>query len=497
MQKPSPFLNVVVRRSARARQRRAPRPPESPPPPSPRGGVVRALPAFLKSREAIPDSRLGFGEDEPQRFRQERRAPSFYLIRQSDGRAAALENSAPQNPRWLSEHCAKQAARRTTASSRSTSISVPSAPRTRRMKFEPTHVGCYGSLKGFVPRRDSLKVSAQRPRGIGILLKREDRSVAYNPLFADAPLALSDEFDQVPQFGRGRQLRFDPGQGVGNGQPLAEENFISLLQRSLHLLRNSVPVQSDLVYGSGLGGVTVGQHEWRHVLDHFRAAANDRHFSDATELMHRGQAADHGIIFDDDMARQGGDVGHDHVIAQGDIVRDVGIGQDVIGRTHSRHLALARGAMDRYMFAERVVVANFGVSRSSLPFQVLCFQPETGERKYFVPPAEGRVSFHDDMRVQPATRTQYDTLADNAIRSNLAVIADYRLGMNDGGRMDHIHLSIRQDEGDFGLTDHLAVDGTDTLGFADFPPGIGQLDVDHKGVTRALRFAPLYILGGH
>ena len=155
--------------------------------------------------------------------------------------------------------------------------------------------------------------------------------------------------------------------------------------------------------------------------------------------MHGRQSADHNVIFDGDVTGQSCDVGHDDLIAQGDVVRDVAIGEDIIARTHSCDLTVARGAVDRYIFAEGVVVADFRAGRSPLPFQVLCFQPKTGEGKYLVPPPEGGVSVNDHVGMQPATGTQRDMFADDAIRSDLTVIADSRLGMNDRGRMDQGH----------------------------------------------------------
>src|SRR6266542_5633510 len=107
--------------------------------------------------------------------------------------------------------------------------------------------------------------------------------------FADTPLAIANELDQVPQFRRRRQFRFDLCHRVGNRQTLATQNFVGLLQSALHLLRHPVTVQADLVDRARLGGVPVGQHEGRHILHDFRTRSEDRHFPDAAKLVYRGQ----------------------------------------------------------------------------------------------------------------------------------------------------------------------------------------------------------------
>jgi len=45
-------------------------------------------------------------------------------------------------------------------------------------------------------------------------------------LFADAAFALADEGDEVFEFGKGRKVGFDLGEGVGDGEFFAEEDFV-------------------------------------------------------------------------------------------------------------------------------------------------------------------------------------------------------------------------------------------------------------------------------
>ena len=85
---------------------------------------------------------------------------------------------------------------------------------------------------------------------------------------------------------------------VGDGKPLAEEDFVGLAQASLRGVRDAVPFKTDLVDGARLGGVAVHDHEGRHVLHDLRAAADHGEFADAAKLVHGGQTADDGVILD-------------------------------------------------------------------------------------------------------------------------------------------------------------------------------------------------------
>ena len=186
--------------------------------------------------------------------------------------------------------------------------------------------------------------------------------------------------------------------------------------------------------------VAVGNHERRHVLHHLRAAADHRQFADAAKLVHRRQPANHRMILDRHVARERRDVGHDDVVAQRAIVRDVAVGEDVIVRADARDFAVAGRAVNGDVFAEGVAVADFGARDAALPFQILRLQPDAGERKNFVVLSEFRVAVNDDVRMQFATVAERHVFADDAVRPDLATGTDLRFGMNDGSRMNHGNL---------------------------------------------------------
>ena len=100
--------------------------------------------------------------------------------------------------------------------------------------------------------------------------------------------------------------------------------------------------------------------------------------------MHRRQSADDRVILHRHVAGQRRDVGHDDVVAERDVVRDVAVGQDVIVRADGRDFAVAGGAVDGDVFAKGVVVADLRARDAALPFQVLRFQADAGERENFI-----------------------------------------------------------------------------------------------------------------
>ena len=94
----------------------------------------------------------------------------------------------------------------------------------------------------------------------------------------------------------------------------------------------------------------------------------------------------------------------------------------------SEPITVARRAVDRNAFAECIVVADFRPREAALPFQVLRFESDTGEGKNLVLAAQTGMSINNHVRMQPATLPQFDVLADDTIRANLAIRADASVG---------------------------------------------------------------------
>ena len=258
------------------------------------------------------------------------------------------------------------------------------------------------------------------------------RSSLADPTFAGA-----DELEQVLNFGQWRQLLFDPGKRIGNGQAVAEENFVSLTERDLRVFGNRIAFHADFVDGARFGRISVGQHERRDVLDNFRAAADHGHFAHAAELVDRNHPADDSVVFDGHVTRKGADVGHNDVIAEAIVMGDVAVSQDVVIRANRCHFAVAGRAVDGDTFAEGIVVANFGSCDAALPFQILRLKADAGEGEDFVAASEFGMAIDNDMRMQAATGAQCYVFANRAIWSDFAIRANLCFGMNDRRRVDH------------------------------------------------------------
>ena len=94
------------------------------------------------------------------------------------------------------------------------------------------------------------------------------------------------------------------------------------------------------------------------------------------------QAAEDGVIADDDVAGQGRVVGHDDVIAEQAVMRDMGADHEQAVVADPGHHAAALGAgVDGHMFADDVVAADDQARCLALVFQVLRLVADGGEGK--------------------------------------------------------------------------------------------------------------------
>lgn len=160
-------------------------------------------------------------------------------------------------------------------------------------------------------------------------------------------------------------------------------------------------------------------------------------FADPTELMNSGQAANHGEVFHDDVAGQCGGVGQDDVIAQGDVVGNVAVGQKEIVRTDDGGFSVAGRAVDGYRFADDISISDASAGVAAFPFAVLRAEADATEGKELVVGADDGVAIHNDVGKQTATVAQNRIFSDDAIGADLAVFADAGVFVNDCAGMNH------------------------------------------------------------
>jgi len=116
------------------------------------------------------------------------------------------------------------------------------------------------------------------------------------------------------------------------------------------------------------------------------------------------------------------------VVAKLAVVRDVDIAKQVVVRPDARNPAFVGRAVNGHSFADCVVIANLDTRDATLPFQVLRPQSDAGERKDIISLSQPRVTVNDHVGMQFAPLAQYHVLSNDAIRPDLAVRAELRLG---------------------------------------------------------------------
>src|SRR5580692_7852887 len=130
------------------------------------------------------------------------------------------------------------------------------------------------------------------------------------------------------------------------------------------------------------------------------------------------------------------------MVAKDAIMRDVAVCKDVVMRADTRHFAIAGGTVDGDVFAKSIMVADFRPRDAALPFQVLRFEADAGERKNFVYLPELCMAVNDDVRMEFTFRSERDVFADDAVGADFTSSADFCFFMNDSRTMNRRHKFI-------------------------------------------------------
>ena len=136
--------------------------------------------------------------------------------------------------------------------------------------------------------------------------------------------------NQVLHFWILGQFQFNAAQGIGDGEPFPEKDFISLAQGEVGILRDFVSFEADFIDGPRLRWIAISKHERRDILHDLGTTADDCHFPDSTKLMNCGEATYYDMIFNCHMASEGRYIGHNHVIAELNVMREMAIRQNMI-----------------------------------------------------------------------------------------------------------------------------------------------------------------------
>ena len=230
------------------------------------------------------------------------------------------------------------------------------------------------------------------------------------------------------------------GEGEDLGGEVAfffeEEGLVGCFEGADGVGGEAAALEADEVESAQGGGVAVGDHERRDVLDDFAAAADDGVGTDAAELVDAGEAGDDDVVGDGDVAAEGGAVGENAVVADDGVVGDVGIGEEVVVVADDGGLG-GGAAVDGDVFAEGVALADEDAGWFAGVFEILGALADGGEGVEFVVGPDGGVSVDDDMAVQVAAVAEGDVVVDDAVGADGDIGANDGFWRDDRGGMDH------------------------------------------------------------
>lgn len=126
------------------------------------------------------------------------------------------------------------------------------------------------------------------------------------------------------------QFQFNAAQGIGDGEPFTEKDFICLAESEVSILRDFVSFEADFIDGPRLRWIAISKHERRDILHDLGTPTDDCHFPDPAKLMNCGEATYDDMIFNRHMASEGRYIGHNDVIAELNVMREMAIRQDMI-----------------------------------------------------------------------------------------------------------------------------------------------------------------------
>lgn len=246
-----------------------------------------------------------------------------------------------------------------------------------------------------------------------------------------------DEGKEFVQAGIGGEFRPDGLAGLFDIEIASTEEAVGFAEGADFFGGEAAAFQPDLINSADLGRVAVGNHEGRHVLNDFRASAEDGVLADAAKLVDPAQATDDRIVLDDDMSGQGAIVGKNDMIPDRAIVGDMGVGEEVIVISDDGLTSGTGTAIDGAEFAEAVVVADFEVGRLGFVFEILRPLSNRTEREEMVVVPDAGGAGDADMTGEDAMGTDGDIGSDDAEGPNFRIFSDLGRGVDDGGGMNH------------------------------------------------------------
>jgi len=241
---------------------------------------------------------------------------------------------------------------------------------------------------------------------------------------------------------------FDLVQGLCGIEVRPEHDLVHLLDSAPRLGVESRPPQPDRIGAMALAGVALDDHVGRDVFDHAGHASDERHRADHAFLVYAAQSAQGGAVFDVDVARERGAIGHDDEVADVAIVRNVRVGHHEAGISDGCGAVVVvitgHGAgADGDVLPQHVVVADAGAAdQAFFVFEILGEHADLASAEDAVVLADDGAAGNHAVRAHDRAGADGHGRADDGVGLHLHVIGEFGFGVDDSGWMNCHVLSV-------------------------------------------------------
>ena len=247
-------------------------------------------------------------------------------------------------------------------------------------------------------------------------------------------------------------------------EPFPVEGFKKATDRNNGIALKPGAFHADLINGAADRGVAVCNEVRRHVLYYFRGGTEHGVVPYPTKLVHPDAPADVHVIADFNMTAERGMTAHDEVVADVALVSDVAVGEDEVVIAETGQEFLGSRAVNRHVFAEDVVIADFNALNPAPEFFIVGFSADVGIGMHLVLLAHLRGAVDCSVVHYNRTRTELHLRPDVGVGPDGDPLGEFSPGLDDGGGMDfsghgaRSSVGVGEHEHEFGFGCDLAAD---------------------------------------
>lgn len=264
---------------------------------------------------------------------------------------------------------------------------------------------------------------------------------SLSPLTDDAARRGANETQELIYFGTFLGQRFKSFERLRRAQSISVQDSVSSFERPDTLSIDTVQLHTAPVQSLGVGGTGGGadnEDVRRNVGAHHGIGGNEAVLADTAELVYDGKTAEPNVIAYLYVAAEIGDIGHDDVIADTAIVRDMRVGHNaVMVADHGNSAALLGASVNRAEFVKDVVVSDLEAGLFAWTVSLMLRVPT--QRAIGVDAialADNGRSLDHGMDADPRPSAEFDVRPNVGAKTNAYSILEFRGRMYVGGRMD-------------------------------------------------------------